>query len=62
MLPVQAGSVNANPAPTSLEAQQILELTNHTRTGAGASPLQWDAALAEAARQHGTRMAADGSP
>jgi len=61
ILLVQASSVNANPAPTSLEAQQILELINHTRTGAGASPLQWDAALAEAARQHGMRMAADGS-
>jgi uncharacterized protein YkwD len=61
MLMAQASSVNANLATIPPESQQILELVNHTRAGAGASPLQWDAALAEAARQHGMRMAAEGS-
>ena len=61
MLTAQASSVHASPPPISPEAQQIVELINHTRTGAGASPLLWDAALAEAGRQHGMRMAADGS-
>lgn len=61
ILMAQASSVSANPTTIPPESQQILELVNHTRAGAGANPLQWDAALAEAARQHGMRMAAEGS-
>ena len=43
------------------EAWQIVLLANQARAQAGAGPLQWDAALATAARQHCLRMAADGS-
>jgi hypothetical protein len=42
------------------EAAQILELANQARAQAGAPPLQWDPALATAARQHCLRMAAEG--
>jgi hypothetical protein len=43
------------------ESWQIVLLANQARAQAGAGPLQWDAALATAARQHCLRMAADGS-
>ena len=43
------------------EAWQIVLLANQARAQAGAGPLQWDAALATAARQHCLRMAAEGS-
>jgi hypothetical protein len=42
------------------EAWQIVTLANQARAEAGAAPLQWDAALATAARQHCQRMAAEG--
>lgn len=42
------------------EAWQVVELANQARAQAGAGPLKWDAALAEAARQHCLRMAAEG--
>lgn len=42
------------------EARVIVELANQARAQAGAGPLQWDPALAEAARQHCLRMAAEG--
>jgi uncharacterized protein YkwD len=61
MLLAQAGSKNENPAAIPPEAWQIVQLVNHARAEAGASALQWDAALAEAAHQHGMRMAAEGS-
>lgn len=61
ILTAQAGSIQVDLAPISQSAQQILELINHTRAGAGAPQLQWDPALAEVAREHGMRMAADGS-
>ena len=38
-----------------------MQLANQARAQAGAGPLQWDAALATAARQHCLRMAAEGS-
>jgi uncharacterized protein YkwD len=43
------------------EAWQLVLLANQARAQAGAAPLQWDAALATAARQHCLRMAADRS-
>jgi hypothetical protein len=42
------------------EAWQIVVLANQARAGSGAAPLQWDEALAAAARQHCLRMAAEG--
>jgi hypothetical protein len=42
------------------EAWQIMQQANQARVEAGAGPLQWDAALATAARQHCLRMAAEG--
>jgi hypothetical protein len=42
------------------EAWQIVMLANQARAAAGAGPLQWDPALAAAARQHCLRMAAEG--
>jgi uncharacterized protein YkwD len=53
----QIASSNAIQA----EAWQIVQLANQSRAQAGAGPLQWDAALATAARQHCLRMAAEGS-
>jgi hypothetical protein len=61
MLLAQADSQIGNPATIRPEAWQIVQMINQTRAAAGTSPLQWDAALAEAARQHGLRMAAEGS-
>jgi Cysteine-rich secretory protein family len=42
------------------EAGQIVALANQARAAAGARPLEWDPALASAARQHCLRMAAEG--
>ena len=42
------------------EASEIVELANQARAANGAGPLRWDPALAEAARQHCLRMAAEG--
>jgi uncharacterized protein YkwD len=53
----QIASSNAIQA----EAWQIVQLANQARAEAGAGPLQWDAALATAARQHCLRMTAEGS-
>jgi uncharacterized protein YkwD len=61
MLLAQAGSRNGNPTATPPEAWQIVQLVNQARAEAGAGPLQWDTALAEAARQHCLRMAAEES-
>lgn len=41
-------------------AEQLLALANQSRAQQGAPPLKWDGALAEAARQHCLRMAAEG--
>jgi uncharacterized protein YkwD len=51
----------ANTTAIQAEAWQIMQLANQARAQAGAGPLQWDAALATAARQHCLRMAAEGS-
>jgi hypothetical protein len=42
------------------EAWQLVVLANQARAAQGAGPLAWDAALAEAARLHCLRMAAEG--
>lgn len=42
-------------------AWQLVQLANQARAQAGVGPLQWDAALAAAARQHCLRMAAEGA-
>lgn len=55
--PTQPASSTAIQA----EAWQLMHLANQARAQAGAGPLQWDAALATAARQHCLRMAAAGS-
>lgn len=61
MLLAQAGSQNGNPATIPAEAGQIVQLLNQARAEAGAGPLQWDTALAGAARQHCLRMATEES-
>jgi len=43
------------------EAWQIVSMGNQSRAAAGAGPLQWDSALANAARQHCLQMAAAGA-
>ncbi len=42
------------------QAWRLVVLANEARDEQGIKPLQWDAALAEAARQHCLRMAAEG--
>ncbi len=42
------------------EAKQLLALANQARATAGAPPLHWDTALAEAALKHTLRMVAEG--
>ncbi len=41
-------------------AEQLFALANQARAQVSAAPLKWDAALAEAARQHCARMVAEG--
>jgi hypothetical protein len=41
-------------------AEQLFALANAARAANGAGPLKWDGALADAARQHCLRMAAEG--
>ncbi len=47
-------------APIQSEAWQLVQLANQSRAADGAGALKWDAALAEAARRHCLRMAAEG--
>jgi hypothetical protein len=49
-----------NPLAPQPEAAQLMELANRARAQAGAQPLHWDSALAEAARKHTLRMVAEG--
>jgi hypothetical protein len=42
------------------EARELMALANEARAAAGKPPLRWDIALAEAARKHTLRMAAEG--
>ena len=55
-----AQSAADSPRLLSLDARQLLALANEARAAAGAGPLQWDPALADAARKHCLRMAAEG--
>lgn len=52
----QEQSRQAQPA----QAEQLFALANQSRAQAGAGPLKWDPALAEAARKHCIRMAMEG--
>jgi hypothetical protein len=61
MLFAQAGAQNGNPATIPPAAGQIVQRINQARAEAGVSPLQWDTALAEAARQHCQRVATEES-
>lgn len=61
MLLAQTGSLNGNPAAIPPEASQVVQLVNQARAETGAGPLQWDAALADAARQHCVRMSTEES-
>jgi len=65
LLLAQTAPTNHAPRPNSTaiqpEAWQIVTLANQARGAAGVAPLQWDASLAAAARQHCLRMAAEGS-
>jgi Cysteine-rich secretory protein family len=45
-------------AQSSGPAQTLFESANHERTSRGLAPLKWSDALAEAARRHAARMAA----
>lgn len=56
----QAPRQDAQRPSIQPEAWRIVELANQARATVGAGPLKWDAALAEAARQHCLRMAAEG--
>lgn len=52
---------NEQPGRAKLsDAEQLFALANLARMHAGAPPLKWDPALAEAARQHCLRMAQEG--
>ncbi|HUN84292.1 MAG TPA: CAP domain-containing protein [Terracidiphilus sp.] len=55
---VNGGQTGARVIPAA--AEQLLALANQSRAQHGAPPLKWDDALAEAARQHCLRMAAEG--
>ena len=57
--PTRSSRVESSAA-IQAEAGQIVSLANQSRAQAGAAPLKWDAALAEAARQHCLRMAVEG--
>lgn len=46
--------------PIQPESWLIVVLANQARAAQGAGPLKWDSALAEAARRHCLRMAAEG--
>jgi hypothetical protein len=56
----QAPRQGGQPQPIQPESWQIVVLANQARAAHGAGPLRWDPALAEAARQHCLRMAAEG--
>jgi uncharacterized protein YkwD len=58
---VAQGARTESSGAIQAEAWQIVLLANQARARAGAVPLQWDAALAAAARRHCLRMAAEGA-
>lgn len=59
-LPADAGGGEA-PGGSTLE-RQIHDLVNARRDARGLAPLQWDARIAEAARQHSQAMASGRRP
>ena len=61
MLLAQTGAQYGGPPTIPPQAGQIVQLLNSARAEAGAGPLRWDTALAEAARQHCLRMDTEGS-
>jgi len=48
---------NSSRGPTGTAENMLLNAANRDRAAAGLQPLQWDSALAVAARQHAQRMA-----
>ncbi len=56
----QAAGQDGRRGSIQPEAWQLVVLANQARAAAGAGPLKWAPALAEAARQHCLRMAAEG--
>jgi hypothetical protein len=58
-LPAHAAP-DSRPAAIQPEAWQLVVMANQARAAVGAGPLEWDASLGEAARQHCLRMAAEG--
>jgi hypothetical protein len=56
-LPQASEQARPLPEPGTV---QLMSLANEARAAAGAGPLQWDDALAEAARKHCLRMAVEG--
>ena len=56
----QAPRQGGQSQPIQRESWQLVALANQARAAQGAKPLKWDPALAEAARQHCLRMAAEG--
>jgi Cysteine-rich secretory protein family len=60
LLFAQAAS-QGNPATIPPEAGHIVQLINQARAEAGAGRLQWDTSLADAARQHCSRMVSEES-
>jgi hypothetical protein len=56
----QAPSLDLRAVQIQPESWQIVMLANQARAEARSGPLQWDPALAAAARQHCLRMAAEG--
>ena len=56
----QAPRQGGRPQPIQPESWQLVVLANQARAAQGARPLKWEPALAEAARQHCLRMAAEG--
>jgi len=54
-----AAQTGQGPVPAA--AEQLLALANQSRAEAGAGPLKWDRALAEAAMRHCERMVQEGA-
>jgi uncharacterized protein YkwD len=50
-------TLHAASPQTGTPESMLLDAANHSRASAGLPPLQWDASLANAARQHAVRMA-----
>lgn len=60
-LAVAQGTRSEGSGAIQPEAWQLVQLANQARAQAGTGPLQWDAALASAARQHCLLMVQEGA-